>query len=188
MSTLSACALDDRGIVIEGDAAHQLQDKILVQLAKDPGGLTITVKISMDADSQRLLQIVDPRPRDPSLVGPLDPCDRRADRNHVLPDLRSQQLGQAGVVLTVQARENSDRRPDDGGHQLGPGAAPRRRLTSSRTCGRGDQRTDVLVYDDETPQVVAIPTGTDTVVVKCGNTACTIPGEPPTGQTATASA
>ena len=57
--------LDDRGIVIEGDAATQRTDDVLVQLAKDPAPPRtplrpgITVKITMDADSQRILQIDD---------------------------------------------------------------------------------------------------------------------------------
>ena len=38
----------------------------------------------------------------------------------------------------------------------------------------------MLVYDDETADVVTIETGIDTVVQRCGDTDCTIPGATPT--------
>src|SRR5207247_5928992 len=40
----------------------------------------------------------------------------------------------------------------------------------------GPGRTDVEVIDNETAGVVTIASGTSTVVVKCGNALCTIPG------------
>ncbi len=173
-ATPNACTLDDRGVVIEGDAAHQLEDKVVVQLAKDPGaGHTITVKITMDAESQRLLQVVDP-----GLPGRWTSSTDLTTGTAYYLTFNHSNWNQP-VLLTLQARDNSD-----------PGDP----LTAVITWGQGgvitsdykfpnlrsgSQRTDVLVYDDETAQVVTIPTGTDTVVTQCGNAACTVPGASP---------
>ena len=83
--------------------------------------------------------------------------------------------------IVVHARDNSD--PGDPltavvHYELDtrlttPAAAAKYPFPNLRS---GTQRTDVLVYDDETPNVVSIPTGTDTVVIACGDQACTIPG------------
>ena len=69
------CMLDDRGIVIEGDADHSAHRRGPRAAREGPGcRLTITVKITMDADSQRILQILDPGLG----VGPLDQGHVRA--------------------------------------------------------------------------------------------------------------
>ena len=169
--------LDGRTLVIEGSSATERTDDILLSLAKAPtAGDTIWVKIWMDADSQRLITL------DFSAV----------------PALRWQQFsdGAGGTYyavkfdsmnwdvplrIVVHARNNSD--PGDPltavvNYELdtaltAPAAASAYPFPNLRS---GLQRTDVLVYDDETPNVVSIPTGTDTVVIKCGDEACTIPG------------
>ncbi len=172
------CTLDDRGIVIEGPPSQQLTDQVLVQLAKDPGaGVTITVRITMDADSQRILQIDDAAAE---LALGARWTKFTAPDGGTYYELTF--LGGAGgnwdipVRLILQARNNSD--PGDPTTAVingGQGGI----ITSSYkfpNLRSGAQRTDVLVYDDETAQVVTIPTGTDTVVVKCGNTLCSVPG------------
>ncbi|MGU3646985.1 hypothetical protein ACLBXX_18660 [Microbacterium sp. C23T] len=163
------CVLDDRGIVIEGSSTTQRTDEILVQLAKDPGALTITVKITMDADSQRILQILDP-----VLGSRWTKVTGEAFGTYYLLTFDSTNWN-APVRLTLQARSNPE--PGDPttaiifwGQEFATSAYKFPNLRS------GQQRTDVLVYDDETAQVVTIPTGTDTVVVKCGDAACSVPG------------
>jgi hypothetical protein len=163
------CVLDDRGIVIEGSSTTQRTDQILVQLAKDPGALTITVKITMDADSQRLLQILDP-----GLGSRWTKVTGEAFGTYYLLTFDSTNWN-TPVRLTLQARSNPE--PGDPttaiifwGQEFATSAYKFPNLRS------GQQRSDVLVYDDETAQVVTIPTGTDTVVVQCGNAACTVPG------------
>ena len=170
-------ALDGRTLVIEGSTLTQRTDDLLLTLAKAPAaGDTIWVKIRMDADSQRLIQL------DFSLV-PAGRWLAFSDGNGGTYYSVSFNAGNWNVPLriVVNARPNSD--PGDPltaviNYELdtlltAPAAAAAYPFPNLRS---GLQRTDVLVYDDETPNVVSIPTGTDTVVIQCGNTACTIPG------------
>ncbi|HEY9356553.1 MAG TPA: hypothetical protein VIQ52_09640, partial [Arthrobacter sp.] len=170
-------ALDGRTLVIEGSALTQRTDDLLLTLAKAPAaGQTIWVKVWMDADSQRLIQL------DFSLV-PAGRWLAFSDGSGGTYYSVSFTAGNWNVPLriVVNARPNSD--PGDPltaviNYELdtlltAPAAAAAYPFPNLRS---GLQRTDVLVYDDETPNVVSIPTGTDTVVIRCGNTACTIPG------------
>ncbi|MDQ0612685.1 hypothetical protein QF046_000326 [Microbacterium sp. W4I4] len=166
----ATCVLDDRGVVIEGSTTTQRTDQVLVQLAKDPGGLTITVRISMDAASQRILQILDPGLGASRWTKVTDP----ALGTWYLLTFDSTNWDDP-VLLTLQARSNPE--PGDPttaviswGQEFATSAY---RFPNLRS---GVQRSDVLVYDDEAAQVVTVPTGTDTVVVQCGDTACTTPG------------
>ncbi len=163
-----ACVLDDRGIVIEGDATTQRTDEILVQLAKDPGALSITVTITLDADSQRILQVIDPLSSRWTKV--IDPVTG----THYLLTFDGSNWN-VPFRVGLQARNNSD--PGDPTSAVitwgQEGATSAYKFPNLRS---GIQRTDVLVYDDESAQVVTIPTGTDTVVVKCGDALCTVHG------------
>ncbi|WP_203230655.1 calcium-binding protein [Agromyces humi] len=175
--TPGGSTVDGRTIVIEGSAATERTDDILLSLAKKPAvGDTIWVRIWMDADSQRLITL------DFSAV-PAARWQQFSDGNggtYYAVSFDSTNWN-VPVRIKVHARNNSD--PGDPltaviNYQLDtllttPAAAAAYPFPNLRS---GPQRTDVLVYDDETPNVVSIPTGTDTVIVKCGNEACTIPG------------
>ena len=82
--------------------------------------------------------------------------------------------------LILQAREqHRPGRPDDGRHLLGSATrTDHGRSYPFPNLRAGLQRTDVVVYDDETPNVVTIPSGTDTVVVQCFDTPAASPASP----------
>ncbi|MEO6021102.1 MAG: calcium-binding protein [Knoellia sp.] len=168
--------VDGRTVVIEGSASTERTDDVLLSLAKAPTpGAKVFVKIWMDADSQRLLTL---------------------DFSGIAASRWAQHVDGSGtwysvwfdsnnwdtaLRLVVHARGNSD--PGDPTTAVINYELDTVHTSSADAAGypfpnlrSGPQRTDVLVYDDETPNVVSIPTGTDTVVIKCGNTACTIPG------------
>ncbi|MEO6494544.1 MAG: hypothetical protein ABIP99_17070 [Ilumatobacteraceae bacterium] len=168
---------DGRTLVIEGSTATERTDDILLSLAKAPAaGNTIWVKVWMDADSQRLITL------DFSAVPALRWQSSSDGAGGTYYSVKFDSTNwDVPLRIVVHARNNSD--PGD------PLTAVIQYeldtvLTSTAAAAAypfpnlrsGLQRTDVLVYDDETPNVVSIPTGTDTVVIKCGNDACTIPG------------
>jgi Ca2+-binding RTX toxin-like protein len=169
--------LDGQTLVIEGSSATERTDDLLLSLAKAPeAGQKIYVKISMDADSQRLLTL------DFSAISGTRWAAYADGNGGTWYSVWFDSTNWDTVLrLIVHARNNSD--PGDPltaviNYELdtahtSPADAAAYPFPNLRS---GPQRTDVLVYDDETPNVVTIPTGTDTVVIRCGNTACTIPG------------
>ncbi|GAB3043216.1 hypothetical protein GCM10027052_26710 [Parafrigoribacterium mesophilum] len=175
--TPGGTSLDGRTVVIEGSTATERTDDILLSLATAPAaGETIWVKVWMDAASQRLISL------DLSAVPALRlrQSSDGAGGSYYSVSFDSSNWD-VPLRIVVHARNNSD--PGDPltavvNYELDtalttPAAVAKYPFPNLRS---GLQRTDVLVYDDETPNVVSIPTGSDTVVIACGNQACTIPG------------
>ena len=171
-------ALDGRTLVIEGSTLTQRTDDLLLTLAKAPAaGHTIWVKIWMDADSQRLIQL------DFSLV-PAGRWLAFSDGNggtYYSVSFRRRQLehpaADRGQRPPRTATRATRRRPSSTTNSTPCSPPPRRPPpTRSRTCAAGCSAPTCWCTTTRRRNVVSIPTGTDTVVIQCGNTACTIPG------------
>ena len=186
---------DGQTIVVEGSNDPAVgglytgtDDELLVQLAKAPDpGQIVVVRLSMDAVSQQGIQLsnltADPRFHK-VVVGSStyytitfnDPANGLGANDWQTP-----------VRVHVNARDDAKRED--------PQIATIQFVcddTSLGSCGdiathptasfefpnlrSGPGNTYVEVIDNETAGVVTIPSGTDTVVVKCGNALCTVPG------------
>jgi Ca2+-binding RTX toxin-like protein len=159
-----------------------LDDEILVQLAREPDANDIIrVKVVLDDDSQQALTISSLDPRfDAWTVG---------DSTYYTIVFDGSIAGdwESPVRIVIQARDDAKREDpqtavlsfqrddDDADADLlkttdPDGDYPFPNLRS----GLGLQ--DVEVIDDETAGMVLLESGIQTVVTKCGNLACTIPG------------
>jgi len=157
-------AMDDgRTVVVEGAADMTLgytglDDEVLVQLAKDPGaGVTIVVQLVMDEASAQAVM--------------LSSTDTRWNATARTITFTGGTAGNwdDAVRLTIRARD--DDRPEDRqvaviGFECGSdttcGATSAYRIPNLRS---GTGLLDIDVFDDETPGLLILETGTSTIVV-----------------------
>src|SRR6185503_13572715 len=170
---------DKRTIVVEGfdDPAVGMaytgtDDEFLVQLAKEPEGTdTIVVRLDLDAASQQAITLTPSLRLIRHVVG---------DSTFYTIDFTSANW-ETPVVVHIAARDDA-RRED-------PQTAVinfSRDLTTTDVSGdyvfpnlrSGPGRSPVTVIDNETAALIALESGVGTLVIKCGNTLCTVPGLP----------
>ena len=155
-------------LVIEGQPRPSASTTCWSQLAKDPCpaanpgcGLVITVKITMDADSQRILQIDDCGGR--TRPGRSLDARPRGRRRHLVPaDVRPLQLEHRGAAHAAGPQQPGRRRPDDRRHHAAGQARRDATPTGSRTCAAASSAPTSWYTTTRRAQVVTIPTGTDT--------------------------
>jgi Ca2+-binding RTX toxin-like protein len=192
---------DDPPVAHLGDIYTGRTDELLVQLQKDPGTAVVRVKLVMDAESQQAIELdsVDPRWQQWSHNDSNNPLLRFTyytidfdatnwdDPVRVLVSARTDWVPEDPQTAVIRfARDDNDvinivTNPDgtvdvaaselDGGKTFDPTF---RYVFPNLRSGTG--LTDIEVIDDETADVIAIESGVDTVVQKCGDTFCTVPG------------
>ncbi|RLC95970.1 MAG: hypothetical protein DRI46_14295, partial [Chloroflexi bacterium] len=183
---------DERSIVIEGSFFGLdytgLGDELLIQLAKDPGGDTIVVKVSLDAESQVAISLVKTNLEASAIAHNWTQHDDGAGGTYYTVEFDSGDW-EDPVRILIEARDNGTR-ADPLTAVINFGCDE----STSGICGiydpvenptvtypilnlRSDPgRQPVTVIDDETPGMVTIESGVDTLIVKCGNGACTVAG------------
>jgi hypothetical protein len=162
-------------------------DDLLVQLQKDPGpGVTVRVKITMDADTQRQISLssLDTRFTKWSFVDPSNPNNNTTyytidfdttdwdDPVRVVIEARTDGDPEDPFTAIIRFDRDDDADDLDGGATIDPGNTY---VFPNIRSERGIVAAAVI--DDETPDVIAIESGTDTVVQLCGDDLCTIPGD-----------
>ena len=166
---------DGRTLVIEGSQFGVdytgLEDELLVALQKDPGALTITVKLVLDAESQQAISLSSSDARWVQQTVGLSTSYLISfnGANWFMP-----------VRVKVTARDDA-RREDPQSAQI----SFVRDASTVDPLGRyvfpnlrsGTGLTEVEVIDDETAGAVIVESGTGTIVGKCGNAGCTLPGD-----------
>ncbi|HEY3486388.1 MAG TPA: hypothetical protein VGK49_13445, partial [Ilumatobacteraceae bacterium] len=168
---------DGRTLVIEGfdfgGTYTGRLDDLLVQLQKDPGpGVMIRVKITMDADTQRQISLSSTDPRfvkhviSSSTFYTIDFLTTNWDDPvRIVIEARPDGDSEDPFTAIIRFDRDNDATIDPGNTYVFPNIR----------SGRGVIAAAVI--DDETPDVVAIETGNDTVVQLCGDDLCTIPGD-----------
>jgi hypothetical protein len=185
-----SCVEDQHSFVIEGTNDPAVggvytgrADELLVQLMKAPEvGDVIRVKLVLDADSQQAMSLVDTT----DALGRWNQWSDGSGGTYYTIDFTSLNW-ETPVIVSVKARDDAD--PEDpqtavitftqdtdasdadGGATVdlsGDYVFPNLRS--------GTGRTAVTVIDNETAGVVVVETGIGTLVVKCGDSACSIPG------------
>lgn len=191
---------DGSSFVIEGDdfggTYTGRDDQIAIQLQKAPdAGVTVRVKITLDAASQAQLSLDSAELYDPvtnptgrfrrwSFDGAGDPD---AAFTYYTIDFTLANWDDP-VIVDLIARDDPDdedpfnavirfERDDDTGDLDGGATADPNETYVFPNIRSGTGATAVTVIDDETADVIAIETGTDTIVQKCGNEDCTVPGD-----------
>ena len=192
---------DGGSLVIEGDefTADDLTyyeytgrtDELLVQLQRQPDpGVVVRVKMYVDADGQQELQLssADPRFTQYSCLDGMA-CWSSPDDYFTYYLLEFDHTDwDVPVLVTLTARDDPDNedpfnaiiffeRDDDTSDLDGAATVDPGHTYVFPNIRSGTGATPVLVLDDETADVVSIESGTDTVVQKCGNDPCTVPGQ-----------
>ena len=155
-----------------------LDDEVLVALAKEvPFGFHVQVEVQLDPDSAQALVLWNP-------LG-----DSRFN-----PNAGTRTIGglvyNIGTILfdstnwndpvRVGVKARHDFRPEDPQTAVvtfAQGAATDDPNYNFPNLRSGPGLLDIDVIDDDTPGVVVLETGTGTLVEKCGNALCTIPGD-----------
>ena len=189
------CVQDDRTVVVEGSndpavagAYTGTDDDILIQLAKRPDvGQIVVVKLSMDVDSQKAISLLEIKANvlDPSRLIQHADLDGGTYYTIDFTDLN----WETPVRVRVIARDDPVRED--------PQTAVINYTcdtTANSVCGKfdaltngaatfqfpnlrsGPGRTAITVIDNDTAGLVVRESGVDTVVVKCGNAACSTTG------------
>ena len=178
---------DGLSLVIEGTNVTQLTDDVLIQLAKAPDiGQTVVVKLSMDADSQQAMSLssLDGRWTQHAIGGSVGTY-------YTIAFTRTSALDnswQTPVRVTITARDDAKREDpqtaviayscDDSATSVCGvyGSSNTTATFMFPNLRSGPLRTPVTVIDNDTAGVVSIESGTGTLVVKCGDLLCSIPG------------
>ncbi|HEX5591393.1 MAG TPA: Calx-beta domain-containing protein [Candidatus Limnocylindrales bacterium] len=200
---LPTCTEDGATVVVEGfddpavgGAFTDTKDDLLVQLAMRPAdGQVVVVKVWMDAKTQQAISLglvgVDSR-----WSGPLPDGNGGTYYKITFRDPASfPNDWETPIRIRVSARDDGDREDPQTAvirFDCDPSASavcgiyntnPADGITDNATATfqfpnlrAGPALQPVLVHDDETAGVIVRETGTDTVVVKCGDATCSIPG------------
>jgi len=187
---VSGCVEDKRTVVVEGSLDPAVgeytgtDDDLLIQLAKKPAiGQTIVVKISMDADSQKQLSLFnvtgDSRMKqhtalDGGTYYTIEFDDTNWDKPVRVREIARDDPVREDPFTAVMAYSCDDSSLGSCGQF---GAAHPLATYQFPNLRSGSLATPVTVIDNDTAGVVVRESGVDTVVVKCGDPLCSMPGQ-----------